>query len=365
MSITQANGVCPALLVGVEQILDPNNPGNLKTAVGGVESLLDEENTRGVTMQQIGAGDNGHRKQVRVMHKQRAIPADINDEKTCGDGEEKPRFEDVYDVNLHAEHIIRVEEATVRTLCDSYSELMKIPVKSRDSDGKATEYKLIMREMAEEIMMDLDAVRQKINADFLSAVALNLGDYTDGTSSKNFNVIKSADHAVVYTGYNVLKQELRKIGMQGMPIIFGGGNLDLAFDAIGIGCCNNAGQNIGDIPKNSGFKFYRDYTDLTTPLGNADAFVMFYSKAIQLLQFNKYVGSFARPIGNMERGTLPDPYLPGVRYDVRFKPNECGEYYDLYINLDYDFYFAPTNLFKAGDRLEGVNGILKGIATAS
>ncbi len=158
-------------------------------------------------------------------------------------------------------------------------------------------------------------------------------------------------------------QELKKIGNNGKPILIGAGNLDLAISALGIGCCNNAGQDIGKI--DSRFKFYEDFTDLSEVTGSVNGFIAFYAKAIQFLQFNKYVGSFARPMGTMERGTLPDPYLPGLVYDIRIKPNECGEYWDLYINSDHDFYYAPNNLFKAGDRLEGVNGIFKGVATAS
>lgn len=363
MSIFQLNGVCPAILVGIEQILAPNNPGNMKTPVGAIEALLSDVNTQGVTMQQIGGGENGNRKQVRVMHKQRATPADVRDEKTCDPGTEKPRFEDVYDVNLQAEHVIHVEEATIRRLCDTYSELVAIDMKSKDAEARASEKKLILREMAEELLMDLDAIRQKINANFLSAYALNVGTYKGGDATKTFQVLKQADQAIVLNGFNILRQELKKIGMMGgKPIVFGGGIIDLAMSAMGIGCCNNAGQSIDQLKNNVGFDFYFDDSDMATYLGNANAFGMFYAKAAQFIQFNKYVGSYAKPIGFTERGTMPDPFLPGLVYDIRIQPNACGEYYDLFVNSDHDFYFAPDNLFKSGDRLAGVNGVFKAIA---
>jgi hypothetical protein len=365
MSIFQANGVCPAILVGVEEILAPNNPGNLITPVGGVQALLDPTNRQGVTIEQIGAGDNGHRKQVRIMYKQRSIPSEIGDEKTCDSGVAKPRFEDTVDVSLHAEKVIHVDEATIRNLCDRYSELISIPVASRANNNAAINALFAIREIVEEILMDLDAIRQKINADFLTAFALNTGTWQGGDTSKTFNVIKSADSAVVLTGFLQLQQELKKIGMNGSPLVFGGGNIDLAAMALGLGCCNAAGQDIGQVANRYGFKFYEDYSDMTTYLGNANSFGMFFPKTAQLVPYNKYVGTYARPIGIMERGTMPDPKLPGLAYDIRIKPNECGEYWDLFINLDYDFYFAPTTLFKDGDRLENVNGVLKAIATAS
>ena len=364
MSILQQNGVCPAILAGMEEVLSPNNPANLMTPVGGVQALLDPENTAGVTIQQLGEGDNGHRKQVRVVHKQRAIPSDVGSSKTCNEGTEKPRFEEVMDVNLHAEQIIRVDESTIRLLCDTYSSLVQIPVKFRDSDNNAKNYKLILKDLAESLLLDMDAIRQKVNNDFLSAIGLHFGKYVGGANVKTYNVIKAEDNAIVLTGFNKWKQDLKKIGMPGTPIVFGGGNLDLAIMSAGYGCCNNAGQDISALTKNAGFKFYEDYSDFNAYFGHSDAFAMFMPKAAQLVTYNKYVGSFARPHGTTERGTMPDPKLPGISYDIRIKPSGCDEYYNMYVNLDYDFYFAPNNEFKSGDRLAGVNGILKGIAGA-
>lgn len=365
MSITQQNGVCPAILAGVEELLSPNAPTNLMTPVGAVQALLDPENTRGVTMEQLGEGDNGHRKTVRIWHKQRAIPDDLGDEKNCDPGTAKPRFEETFDVDLHTQHVVHIDEATVRTLCDAYSQLVRVPVASRDSDGRAIDSKAILRELAEDLMMDLDPIRQKINENYLTALALNFGDWKGGDSSKTFNVIGSNDHAVVLTGFNQLKQELKKIGMGGMPLVFGGGNIDLAFSALELGCCNDIGQDFGKMSKNAGFKFYFDDSDMNTLLGNANAFGILQPKAAQFVTFNKYVGSFARPHGLTERGTMPDPKLPGIRYDIRIVPNECAEEgWDMFVNLDYGFYFAPTNLYKSGDRLEGVNGLFKAIAAA-
>jgi hypothetical protein len=83
---------------------------------------------------------------------------------------------------------------------------------------------------------------------------------------KNFNVIKAADNAIVLTGFNLWKQELKKIGMSGTPLVFGGGNIDLAIMAAELGCCNNAGQDLSLIGKTTGFKFYEDYSDFSTIL---------------------------------------------------------------------------------------------------
>jgi hypothetical protein len=61
---------------------------------------------------------------------------------------------------------------------------------------------------------------------------------------------------------------------------------------------------------------------------------------------------------------MPDPLIPGLKYDISIVPNECDEYYDLKVDAYFDLFAAPDTLFKDGDRLEGVNGVIKGIATA-
>lgn len=365
MAITQANGVCPAILVGIEEILSPNGPGTMITPLA-VQALRDPENLRGVTVEQLGGGDQGHIKPVRIKYKQRALATEVTNAKNCISGVEKPMFEDVFNVGQHKQHAIKVSEATIRALCDTYSSLVRLNGSIDRGNAANTDGLMLMRDIVEELMADFDPIRQAINDSFLTAVALKIGTYQGGATTKNFNVIKAADNALVLTGFNLLKQEMKKIGMNGAPIVFGGGNIDLAMMAADYGCCNAAGQDFG-VMKNqgAGFKFYEDYNDYTTLLGNANAFVSFFPKTIQMAVFNKYVGSFAKPIGSMERGTIPDPALPGVKYDIRILPNECGEYYDLFVNIDYDFWFAPTNQFKAGDRLAGVNGIFKGVATAS
>jgi hypothetical protein len=60
--------------------------------------------------------------------------------------------------------------------------LVAIPLKYRDSDNNAKTYRYILKEQAENLLMDLDAMRQKINNDALSFFALNFGKYVGGAT---------------------------------------------------------------------------------------------------------------------------------------------------------------------------------------
>lgn len=363
MSVSQTNGVCPAILIGLKDLLS-EDPNMFMTPIGGVQSTLDPSNTKGVTITPL-VSEGGHAKPVRIAYKQRAIVSDIRDAKSCDPGTEKPYFEKVFNTNLHSEWVIKIKESTIRTLCDAHSDW--ITLSAANVGNPATPDMIskmqVMREMAEEVMMDLDAIRQDINQKFLTAVALNLGTYVGGAASNTYNVLKAADHALVLTGFNQFKQDMKKVNAANAPIVFGGGVMDLAIMAAQYGCCNNAGQDFGVMKsQGAGFKFYEDYEAFNTYFSNANAFIAYLPKTIQFATYNKYVGNFAKPIGTMSRGTMPDPALPGIKYDLRLLPSECEEEYDLFINLDFDFFFAPDDMYASGDRLAGVNGIFKGIA---
>lgn len=359
MSITQSNGACPAILTGISEVLKTSSPQDLITPIGAMQALVDPENTRGVTMEQLGEGDKGHRKTVRISYKNRALPSDVTDTKTCVSGEEKPIFEETFDVTQHKQIVIHKDESAVRALCDAFSQYKTV---GANMGGKQL---AIMADFANDLLMDLDPLRQEINEALNTSIALNIGDFVGGTTSLTVKVLKSLDdQSVNNAGFNYMKQALKKTGYAGTPIVFGGGNMDLALMSLGYGCCNDGGSDFGKMKSQAaGFKFYEDYSDFATLYGNANAAIAFMPSTLQLVTYNKYVGSYARPIGTMERGTIPDPKIPGLSYDIRILPNECGEYYDIFINLDFDLFAAPTTLFATGDRLEGVNGVFKFIAS--
>ncbi len=366
MSIIQLNGVCPAILVGIGDILNTNDPKNLITPVGLAQALLDPSNRQpNSVVQNVDAGA-GHPKTVRIMRKQRGTDADTATSKSCDEGAERPYMEDVFTVNQYRQQTHKFSEATIRKLCDSYSSYMKLKVQGKETSGAAYDSIKVMREFAEQIQLDSDGLRIAINKDLLTSFALNYGRYTDNSYSKTFNMYRSNDASglpvgsPVLDGFNKFKREVSRSTFNGLPIVFGEGLLDLAVASLQYGCCNMGGTDFGAMANSPGFKFYKDFF-AGSALGNADAFGAFMPGTMQLATYNEYVGSFG-DIGKMSRGVMPDTKLPGIQYDVRVLPNECGEYYNVFIGLHFDLYVAPTNQFQASDRLAGVNGVFKGIA---
>ncbi len=373
MSINQLNAVCPAILVGLDELLKDGTPYELFTQVGLLQSLYDPMNRQPNTVVQSVVAENGHAKSVRVKHKQRATPTDTGTTKDCTSGTPKPYFEEVFTVNQYRQHTINVPEANIRKLCDASSKL--VPVEGAAfNTWEGNSYNLqLMSEIVMEVMMDFDAMRQAINNDLHTSLILNFGKYQGGADINTYNMYRAnnatglQEGAPVLSGFNKFKQDMRRTTMTGLPIVVGEGALDLALGALEYGCCNLNGNDFGAMAKNPGFKYYTDFSIGTDSIGDADGFAAFMPGSMQFADYNEYVGGFARPMGIVERGTIPDPAIPGLKYDMRVIPNACSgnsvvESYDIIIGLHFDLWTAPTNIFQSSDRLTGVNGIFKAIA---
>lgn len=361
MSITQSGNACAAILVALKDI-SANDPTISRTPLA-LQALLDPTNTAGVTVQQTQFGESGHRKPLRIAFKQRKLVSEVRDSISCDGGTDVGYLEEDFDVTLQSQLPFRFSESRMRILCEAFSTWSAVPVQNRDKDQKAQSSLLLMKEMTDEIVQNFDVIRQAMNAKFLDAYALLEGGWQGG-GSKSYDMLKAADSSIVVKGFNIFRQDLAKMGLAGQPILFGGGNLDLAMMSLDFGCCNLQGQDLGQMASKADMKFYRDYSDMAAALGNANAFGAFYPKTVQYVQYKKYVGDFAGPIGNSVRGFLPDPQVPGLGYDFKMTPNECGEFYDIWLSADYGFYGAPVNAFAIGDRMQGVNGVLQATANA-
>lgn len=373
MSIQQLNAVCPAILVGLDEVLKDGTPYELFTQAGLLQSLYDPQNRQPNTVVQNVGAENGHPKSVRVKHKQRATINDTSTTKDCATGTPKTYFEEVFTVNQYRQHTINVKESDIRKLCDASSQLKAVPGASFNAwEGNAYNLSL-MSEIVMEIMMDFDALRQAINKDLHTSLILNTGKYQGGAGINTYNMYRVnnatglQEGAPVLSGFNKFKQDMRRTTMTGLPIVVGEGALDLSLGALEYGCCNLNGNDFGAMAKSPGFKYYTDFTIGTDTVGDADGFVAYMPGSMQFADYNEYVGGFARPIGVIERGTIPDPAIPGLKYDMRIIPNACSgnsvvESYDIIIGLYFDLWTAPTNMFQSADRLNGVNGIFKAIA---
>lgn len=351
-------GACPALLFTQNEVMKANTAAGLIQPVGLVQALKDPANVATAEFEQLGAGD-GHNKVVRLTSRQPIAPTAVTDAAACDAGTAVPRQEELVTLNQHSHLALRVSESDVRALCAEYSNYTTLNARGQGNSADAQTSFSVMREIYDVVALGFDAMRQNVNTKLNTAMATRIGQFMDDATSKTYG-IRKADGSPVLDGLARFKQDIRKTSFNGTPIVVGSGLWELTNTALQYGCCNDGGTDFGQMAANAGYKFYTDDTT-GTALASGDAVVAFMPGTAHLLTFNKNVGNFARPIGTKERGTIADPAVPGLRYDISILPNECGEYYDLYLDVDFGLWTA-ANLFGAGDARNGVNGIFKAIA---
>jgi len=367
------NGICEAILLGIESFVGANDPKTLTTPIGLVQALLDPRNTSQVT-QTIQDNDSGrgHKKSVRIMYKQRTVETEAEDAKTCDDGPELPRLEVTTDITDYKQIKYQVKEATVKQLCDAYSVIQSIPLRGQTTTHAQRNALGVMREVAEDLLYSLDGLRMAINSALHTKAVAALGAFAPLapillpgalTTEKTYNLLENSNHNPVLKGFSEFNQDMARSTLRGTPFVVGEGLLDNALAALSVGCCNAGGTDFGQMDREKGMNYYKDF-GIGAALGDPNAFLSFLPGMLVMSKWNEYVASFSSKIGTMDRGVIPDPFVPGLMYDMRVRPDECGEHYNVYVGLNFDLVAAPTDMFKDGDRLRGVNGAFHCIAAA-
>lgn len=365
-TINYSAAACPALLIGQQQVFGANNPSDLISSVGLILALQDESNMAGTRIEPV-VNENGHSKQVRVFWRPPVAESEVTDAPGCDEGAAQPYIETTVTMGLHSHLAMRVSIADIRKLCDAYSEFVTLPAGSAGRNNALR----VMREIYEQLKSGFDAIRQNMDKKLNDKMATLLGKFlspdggtTPGAASKTYifrNVNGQLSGSAVLDGFARMKQDLRKTTLTGDPIIVGNGVFELANTAVGYGCCNAGGTDIGQLARQAGFRFYNDdYTG--TALADQNGLIVFKPGMAHLLTYNENVGNFAGELGTMTLGTIPDPVVPGLKYDIGIQPNACGKYYDLYLDIAYDLFVAPNTIFKAEDYRTGINGTFKVIA---
>ena len=360
---------CPAILRGLRELTAMN--GEMGTApVGFLQALRTPRN--------IGTFDNaitplsspsGKNRQVRVAYKQRALRSSITSVKDCLPVAERDYLEEIVNVTLESHHTITLSEEKIRTLCEDWQRF--VTGGGLQGRGSISQYPILV-EIANLIAMDMPAIREDINIKLQSLVPLSaIGRWQGAVTNAalTFNMLAAGRQTLRADGLNDFRKELMKMGASGQPLVVGANNIQDVTYLGGAACCNDLGIDLGRLAANSlGFDTYLDY-QMATTLGNANAVLAWLPTALQMISYNRYRPfpdlPFSSEINGKYRGVIPDPALPGMFYDMSIQADNCLEAYTVKLDAYYDLWRAPLNMFAVGDRMEGVNGVVRGIVAAA
>lgn len=358
--------ICPAVLTSLSDNLI-NNPANINVFGGTLAALHDPTNmVTGQLIRQPNNDGTGHRKEVRVVYKQRLKPSAVVDEFDCAVGPELPYIEDVFTVEKYKGINFKMSEDTVRNYCAAYTELVRLTgtdnpgmIVARASEiGAAMGAMSVVREIFGDFQLAANALIQAVNVELLTSMIAGRGTIVGGTTAAVNYVVQNTDGSINANGLFDMKQDYIKTGLNGAPLIIGGaGPLHSIWmnDSRYFGQAAN-GINFSTVRDNTGIaQFYYDQNVNSVMTGETKAMVFAPGSAIYT-PFLQYAGNFGR-IGTTERFTMPLPMLPQVKCDVRIQPQECDNEYSVWMEMWFDVYTPPVDMFPDGDALEGVNGL--------
>lgn len=372
MSVSTAN-ICPAILTSLiaEGIQDESK---INASAGVLGALMSAENRSYAPTVKSAYNDGGHKRGVRLAYKQRTIAADTDDAKDCGGGPENPYLEFDFDVTSYRQIKWKVKESTVRELCRDYSTIQPLiggnfsqaPI--QNAMNRVQGQIGVIREMAQEFMYQAPGLVQALRQDLLQQFNLALGTYVGGATSNSYQVQNSDANGggPNFAGLSKFYQDLRKIEWPGTPHVVGDyGALNRIVEMGGTSfCCSQLGVNFNDLMTNVRFRMFTDSYVSSDFDDNVNDALVFYPGMANLIQYSEYGnGNLGGKIDNIWRMSIPMPGIPGMNVDLRIVENGCDEDYDFIMGTYFDLLTAPDNMYKSGDRLAGVNGILKATFT--
>lgn len=327
VSFTQ--GICEKVQMSLNQLLGSKTPNVLRTPVGYLDALISPQNTGGIMIAPVN-GQNGKVRKVLVKFLRRgtsddiihAIPGD------CDMDIEKQPYEDTVDItNWIGTKWLGFTEDEMDKLCEPNSVFMEQTIRG-----------------------EIDALCVGLNKKLLALQAANFGTFYGGSTIEAVSLLSGVKNSPLFYGESQIMELFTDLGLQGRPILVGAGNLAHYVRQTGIGCCNDAGINLGQA---GAFDFFRDrYVNTEIGSNHAIGLVPGY---VQLLTWNKYTGTRQKESISFSHSTITDP-VTGLTFDMKWKYDDCAEKYVVRLSLYYELFFLPSTAFEDADELTGFNG---------
>ena len=347
-----AGSVDRAIQIQLNSVLGSAAPTS-KMQPFGVLSALQSPQNRSVLQFQIDTGDGslnegtGNSKKVFFKYQQPIAQSNIKRTAVSGCSSERT----LKPCNDSAE----ITNSPIRT------EKYFLPSKQIKREGKTFE-----QAMAEQIALNLNALRRDVNEVLAAELAGAAGQWIDGSPFKSFNITNAADGSLRFQGVSKMKTQLKNAGFVGAPFIIGGGNWDLFEDYHMVGGLQDIGIMTGDARVKRFTYVYDDMVSGVSILNDADGAFAMEPGAVQLLNWVANRGLGREIKDDHIRSTVFDP-MSGILFDLfadyTFCPAggnpEDGSGWTFWLQTYVQSWTMPTDAYQTGHDLENVNGLYK------
>jgi hypothetical protein len=355
-------GACNSILGYMEDLQGQNYAFNLGKKLGYLDYITSGLNISmtNPTMSQMKA--NGKIRRVELVYSQRTkddvirTGTDAMNATLCDDAETFQEQSTIVEIdNRIATRVLRFTNEQLNEICENPRAFMDKYIFQEMRAGREKLDKVLLAET--------DAAAGKIlGHDGTTTSDPGAGA---GKSLKLISVASNGERVPLFGPWGQIGLDYTNMELNGTPAVIGQG---ISYEFLQLAkwsCCNSA-IPFDDAVALAGLAYFLDQ-NVNTVMGNNEFLVIAPGSQI-LLTYNENVN-----IGiNTETArhiVIQDPVYPQLKWDLDFRWNECEKAWDTFLS----FYFKLFNTFQddsfngsgSPDRLDGMTGIFKYVATAS
>jgi len=319
---------------------------------------------------------------VKLWYYKRANKSTVSDTLDCVSG----------DINDRATFDLSAPHVASRTIQFTNSDLAQYTEDAIATVKLGRAPSPFMEEVFKQIMIQCNAIAQKINSDLIGDVVFGVNVNSGSNASTVINIAKDATKFDLTQGIPALVTDALLNEFDGDLLIAGAGKF-LAYEQFK----QKASPMLNglDIANVGGYQFYKDFsaagvwgandTGTVTVDGNpvthypADTVGVFAPGTVGLIDLNTLVGFREQNLGVFQAFQIPLPVNTSdgqstvMMFDVRMRFNNCptdiadaayggtrtiGEGWSIQISKQYGLFQTPASLYDSADRLAGSNGAL-------
>jgi hypothetical protein len=373
--MAQMRGVAEAIIRQISDVTGINTPQYKVTPPGLLSMLLN--NPAPISITNLAQIQAGHDRDIKLRYMRRGIPSDVTDEEGCDAGATAAYLETTVTHPLFRQISLYISNAELERYYDDATAGVQL--------GQST----VMSELYNRLVVKINGLIGAIDIALLDEMITRWGRNAATGSATPVSINFSTINNVKLTdGIVKLIDQAAQNEIVGDLLMVGNG----VANTFQIASMLQTTANMDGYQSNrwQGFKWYNDPYSATE--WGVNHFGVIAQGSAGFVTWNKNEGYSAGSQGNSYFFTLPVPVilasgeLTNLVFDVQLKSIDCATTIDgtvrdrgyiLYVNKRFGLFTSPTDAYTPdvvdgtgavtvhGDRLQGTNGLLHYVGTAS
>ena len=361
--LTGAIGACQSILKYMAELQEPNYAFTLGKKVGFLDYITSRENLRISNATTNAMTSGGKIRRMEVIYNQRTKDDVIKtgqaaiDATLCDTAEMFEQKNVIVEIdNRIATRVLRFTNQQLNEICQNPETFMNQFIFQEMAAGREKLDKVLLAET--------DAAAGKIIGHD-GTITADPGAGA-GKPVKLIATTTEGDRKPLFGPWGTIGLDYVNMELNGTPFVIGQG-ISYEFMQLARWSCCNSAIPYDDAIALAGLAYYLDQ-NVNQIMGNNEFLVIAPGSQI-LLTYNENTNIGINYPNISQHIVITDPVVPGLNWDLDMRWNECDKAWDTFLSV----YFKLFNTFQddsfncsgTADRLCGMTGIFKYIATAA